>query len=102
MLPVIGGKAALILSVTPKSRNVSEGTMVEFYCATPDSGATLGWNTMPNVGAISLVGTLLPDGGKQSIMSFTATAQHNNTLVKCVAVKTPSANQSTALLLVQG
>ena len=100
---ILGSKAVITLSVTPESRNVSEGKMVEFTCATPDTGVTLAWTITPNVGAITPVDTDLPGGGKQSVLSFTATAQHNNTLITCLAVNgTTNGNQSTALLLVQG
>ena len=90
------------MSVTPESRNVSEGKMVEFYCATPDSGVTLSWSTTPNVGTTTRSDSNFPSGGKQSVLNFIATAQHNNTNITCNAVKVPSAFQSTALLLVQG
>ena len=95
-------EAVIILSVTPESRNVSEGKMVKFYCATLDTGVSLSWTTTPNVGT-GPIDTNLPGGGKQSVLSFTATAQHNNTSITCFAIKLPSSlNQSTALLLVQG
>ena len=100
----VGSKAVIIFSVTPESRNVSEGMIVEFSCATPDSGVFLNWQTKPlnvDIGYKLLVFTP-PEGGKLSLLSFTATAQHNNISIMCLAVKVPNSNQSTALLLVQG
>ena len=102
-LLIIGSKAGISLSVVPQSRNVSEGKLVEFSCATPDTGVNFSWKTIPHVVTTTINNTLLPDGGKLSSLSFNATAQHNNTLIKCLAIKVPNVNQSTAaLLLVQG
>ena len=99
----LGNKAVIILSVAPESRNVSEGKMVEFSCATPDSGVNLGWITVPpNVDVGTPVVSTPPGGGKLSVVSFTATAQQNNLYVICLAVKIPNSNHTTALLLVQG
>ena len=98
-----GSEAVIILSTTPESRNVSEGKIVEFSCATPDSGVNLGWITIPpNVDIGTGVVSTPPEGGKLSVLSFTATAQHNNVCIICFAFKYLSSNQSGAILLVQG
>ena len=101
-LLVIGTTAGISLSVVPQSRNISEGKLVEFSCATPDTGVNLAWNTIPHVVTATINNTVLPGGGTLSALSFTARAQHNNTLITCLAIKVPNADQSTALLLVQG
>ena len=92
----------VILSVTPESKNVSEGKMVKFYCATPDSGVFFSWSTMPNVGNTFVNDTDLPGGGKQSVLSFIATSQNKKTIVRCFATKDTTSVVNSALLLVQG
>ena len=100
LLITIGTDAGIVLSIFPVSRNVSEGKMVEFSCASPETGVYFSWNTLPNVGPFIIDDTTLPGG---SILRFTTTtAQHNNTIVRCTATKDTSANISTALLLIQG
>ena len=91
--------------MVPKSRNVSEGKMVEFACATLDTVVEITWNMEPYVNVITtLVTRELPGGRKLSVLGFTATAQHNNTHIHCIALNVSSLclNHSTALLLVQG
>ena len=91
-----------MFSVTPMSRNVSEGKTVEFSCVTSDSGVSLSWSTLPNIETNDSVDTPLPGGGIQSVLSFTATAQHNNVFIICSAFRFPDVDQSAALLSVQG
>ena len=99
----VGSAGVLILTTTPESRNISEGKIASFSCATQNSGVFLSWQTIPpNIDVGTPVVSTPPEGGKLSVLSFTATAQHNNLSIICNAVKVPSSNQSTALLLVQG
>ena len=97
------GSAGVIFTTTPESRNISEGRIASFSCAIRDSGVFVSWHTVPpNIDIGTPVVSTPPGGGKLSVLSFTATAQHNNLSLICNAVKVPSSNQSTALLLVQG
>lgn len=91
----------IIISLPPKSQNVTEGSMVSFVCVTPDSGVTLSWHTLPIVTNPTYT-TIVDDRGKLSSLNFTATVQHNNTIVTCVANKHTSVNKTKAVLLVQG
>ena len=96
------GTTAVSISLAPESRNVSEGKMVEFSCASPDSGAMLSWNYEPHVETTNRTDGLYNDVGVLSNVSFIATAQQNNTLIRCIAYKEMSSNESIAVLLVQG
>ena len=98
-----GTTVVIILSVTPESRNVSEGKMVEFSCASPNTGVGFSWSTIPHVGTTMIEpDNTSPELGKLSTLRFTASSQQNNTQVICFAVIGTNSNQSTALLLVQG
>ena len=98
-----GTTAVIILSVTPESKNVSEGTMVEFSCASPDTGVEFSWSTKPHVQTTERgMDRTNPDVGKLSTFSFTASAQQNNTQIICTVFVNSTSNQGTALLLVQG
>ena len=99
---MIDTEAVFTLSVTPESRNVSEGKMVEFICASPDTGVIIGWNTAPIVGNPIIIEISLPGGGKQSNYSFTATAQRNKTVITCIVTKDGYVITNSALLLIQG
>ena len=79
---------------------MSEGKMVEFSCASPDSGVYFAWNTNPDLALISINDAILPGGSVLRIN--TTAAQHNEIIVRCTATKNTSANVSTALLLLQG
>ena len=98
---VPGTEGVPTLSVTPESRNVSEGKMVEFSCATRHRGVTITWETIPHVETTNKNDTDLSGGGMQSVLSFIATAQHNNTTIICIVVNS-GGSQSTAFLFVQG
>ena len=101
--------ADIILSDTPQSRNVSAGTLVEFTCATPETGLTaftlttditLG-NTMSN-------DVILSNGERQLTLSFIAPPEHQMLTILCVATRVNNMGMvenfktSVAILMIQG
>ena len=92
----------ITLSTVPKSRNVSAGTLVEFTCATAESGVTLAITTTPTVVGSVANQTDLPNGGNQFTLSFTAPPQDSSITITCLAFKGPDIIQPTALLMIQG
>ena len=103
MLAITGIVLVSAVSVTeaPLPQNVSIGQLVNFTCTTTSSHDVIAWSTTPNVVATSTVIQSLPDGGKLSVLSFTALLEHNNTIVRCIVVSQITII-NTALLLVQG
>ena len=90
-----------MFSITPQSRNVSAGTMVEFKCAAPASGLTsFAITSTPPVG--SSAGSDLPNGDRQVTLSFIAPSDQSNIDTSCVAATTTAFNQSFAVLKIQG
>ena len=98
----IGSCVGQLLSTTPTSRNVSAGTLVEFTCATPETGLTVfSLTTTPHIDGSDTVVTH-PNGGTQHTLSFIATVQHSVINIACVAVKGTVVDQSIAVLMIQG
>ena len=93
--------SAATVTEAPLPQNVSIGQLVNFTCATTNNHDVIAWSTNPNVIATSVVIQSLPDGGKLSVLSFTALLEHNNTIVRCIVVSQIT-TINTALLLVQG
>ena len=92
----------MTLTAVPESTNVSAGTLVEFTCATAESGVTLAVTTTPTVdGAVANL-TDLPSGGNLFSLSFTAPSQHSSITITCIAFRSPDVVQPTALLMIQG
>ena len=95
-----------VFSESPVSRNVSEGSAVEFSCATPHGATvTLTWSIPGAV--VTSTPSDLPGGVKKTTASFMATASNNNTDITCIADGTINGSSvlvrsSKALLLVQG
>ena len=95
----------IILSKVPQSRNVSVGTLMEFTCATEESGVTsLVISTEPSVPHHESISTDLPSGGKQHQLSIIAPSEHSNIIIiiRCTAVRIPDVNQTNAILMIQG
>ena len=98
----------VILSDTPQSRNVSEGTLVEFMCATPETRLASFTITTD----VTLVNTMssdviLPNGDRQLTLSFIAPSEHQLINIACIASRFNAmsmlvVNTSTAILMVQG
>ena len=97
-----GTQSVITLSAVPKSRNVSVGTLVEFTCASEESGVTMGITTTPTVVGSVANQTDLPNGGNMFSLSFTAPQQHSSITVTCLAIRGSDIIQSTALLMIQG
>ena len=98
-----GAQANIILSKLPQSRNVSAGTLVEFTCATEESGVTsLVISTIPSVPHHESISTDLPSGGKQHQLSIIVPSEHSDLNIRCTAVRIPDVNQTTAILMIQG
>ena len=98
-----GTRSGILLSVIPRSRNVSAGTFVELVCATKESGVTtFGMTTTPELEHGNSVRLNLPNGGRQHTLSFIALSEHSNITVTCGAVRFPDVNETTAMLMIQG
>ena len=98
-----GAQANIILSKVPQSRNISAGTLVEFTCATEESGVTsLVISIEPPVAHQESISTDLPNGGKQHQLSIIASSEHSIIIIRCTAVRIPDVNQTTAILMLQG
>ena len=69
--------SAVTVTEAPLSQNVSVGQLGDFTCATTNSQDIIIWSTNPNVIATNVVIQSIPDGGKQSVLSFTALLEHN-------------------------
>ena len=93
-----------VLSQVPAYRNVSAGSIVQFFCATPYSMVILSWSGV--TGAASVQSTQLPNGGRMTSLTFSATAEHNGTSVVCTGGGVLNERgvlvKASALLLVQG
>ena len=104
-----GNNAAdIVLSTTPQPRNVSVGTMVEFVCATPESGLTIFLLTITtSVNGLVIVSndTVLANGDRQLTLSFLAPSEPNNINIQCLALRvgtTTDVNQIDVPLMIQG
>ena len=98
-----GAQANILLSKLPQSRNASAHTLVEFTCATEESGVTsLVISTEPSVAHHESISTDLPNGGKQHQLSIIVPSEHSYIIIKCTAVRIPDVNQTTAILRIQG
>ena len=87
----------------PQSRNVSAGTLIEFTCATEESGVNiLVVTTEPSVPHHESISTDLPSGGKQHQLSIVAPSEHSYITIRCTAVRLPDVNHTTAILMIQG
>ena len=96
--------SAATVTEAPLSQNVSVGQVVDFPCATTNSQDIITWSTNPNIDTASTALHSLPDGGKRSVLSFTALLEHSDTSVRCIVVNLNTAASTiySALLLVQG
>ena len=98
-----GAQANILLSKLPQSRNASANTLVEFTCATEESGVNiLVITTEPSVPHHESISTDLPNGGKQHQLSIIVSSEHSNVTIKCTAVRLPDVNHTTAILRIQG
>ena len=102
-------QAVIILSDTPQSRNVSAGTLVEFTCATPETGLTaFTITTIVILENIMSNDVLLPNGDRQLTLSFIAPSEHQLINIVCIATRINTmqgvveVNTSTAILMIQG
>ena len=94
--------AGIVFSITPQSRNVSAGTMVEFTCAAPASGLTsFDITTNPTVEG-SVGGGDLPNGDRLVTLNFIAPSDQTSISIVCAAIATTGFNQSFAVLMIQG
>ena len=100
----IGSCMGQLLSTTLQSRNASAGSLVEFTCATPETGLTVfSLTTTPHIDGSDTVVTY--NGGTQYTLSFVAPVapvQHSVINIACVAVKGTVVDQSIAVLMIQG
>ena len=88
--------------VHPESKNVTDGTIVIFTCGTSDHGKQVTWFIEPHVKKPTENRTILQSGLQLATTSFAATAQRNNTSVRCVISNETTVDTAAALLLVQG
>ena len=97
-----------MLSTTPQPRNVSVGTMVEFVCATPESGLTTFILTItPSVDGLApfSTDTVLANGDRQLTLSFNAPSKPSNLTIECLALRlgtTTDVTRINAALMIQG
>lgn len=98
----------IILSDTPDSRNVSGGTLVNFTCATPETGLTVfAISANVTLGNTTNNDVILPNGHRQVTLSFVAPSEHQVIGITCVAtrintMRVVEIKQSTAILMIQG
>ena len=93
----------MLFSITPQSRNVSIGTMVEFTCAAPASEVTsFGIAATPPVGSSVTDDNILPNGDRQVTLSFIAPSDKTSINIVCVAGTTDGFFSSSAVLMIQG
>ena len=91
-----------LLLATPVSRNASAGTLLEFTCATLETGLTaFSLTTLPHIDGSDIVVTH-PNGGTQHTLSFIAPVQHSTINIACIAVKGMVNDQGIAVLMIQG
>ena len=90
-----------LLSVTPESRNVSAGTLVELTCATPETGFTsFSLTTTPHIDDSDTVVTH-PNGSTQLTLSFIAPIQHSTVNIACIIISRGTVSR-IAVLMIQG
>ena len=93
-----------VLTKTPISKNVTEGSRVQFHCATQYANVSIFLSGIP--GVITEETKPMPNGEQTTSVTFTATAERNDTAVVCSAGGvfngTGVHTESTARLLVQG
>ena len=95
--------AGVLFSITPQSRNVSAGTMVEFTCAAPASGLTsFGINANPTVEGSVVGGSDLTNGDRLVTLNFIAPSDQTNISIVCAAITSTGFDQSFAVLMIQG
>ena len=100
-------QADIILSETPKSRNVSVGTSVVFTCATPETGLS-SFTLTPGITLGNTMEMTLPNGDRQLTLSFIAPSKYQMLTISCVATRLSNMgllvdfNSSTAVLMIQG
>ena len=94
------------LVAPPESKNITVGSNATFTCAAADPGKqlTITWSIDLHVGeTIHVDNNITFQNGLQlATISFTATAQRNQTNVTCVISNDTTAVTAAALLLVQG
>ena len=97
-----GAHAGIILSTVPQSRNVSAGALVEFTCATEESGVTsfVMTTTPPFAGQTLITGN--ESIHRKQILKFIAPSEHTNITIRCAAFRHPDVNETTAILMIQG
>ena len=94
---------ASLFSLEPVSLNVSLGATVLFVCETPHDNTSLFQLSAPSLdGPRHIQIVPLPGGGQRTTLSFTATADRNETEVVCQVFTTTLNNTPPALLLIQG
>ena len=100
--------ADIVLSTTPQPRNVSVGTMVEFLCATPESGLNTFLLTItPSVDGLmpASTDTVLANGDRQLTLSFIAPSEPSNINIQCLALRAGTTTDVTQIdvpLMIQG
>ena len=112
MLTIIGKEgsyaADIVLSTTPQPRNVSVGTMVEFVCATPESGLdTFLLTITPSVDGLvsATTDTVLANGDRQLTLSFIVPSEPSNINIQCLALRVGTTTDVTRIdiaLMIQG
>ena len=106
--PFTGFKGVIILSDTPQSRNVSAGTLVEFTCATPETGL-LAFTITTDVALVNTMNNdvILSNGDRQLTLSFIAPSEHQLINIVCIASRFNAMSMldvhtSSAMLMIQG
>ena len=103
-----GIQAVIILSTTPQSTNVSADTLVEFTCATPETGLqSFAISTDVTIGNTMSNDVILPNGDRQLTLSFIAPSKHQLINIACIVTRLNTmsmfeVNSSTAILMIQG
>ena len=99
---IVGSCVGQLLSVTPVSRNVSAGTIVQSTCASTATGLIFfSLTTTPLINGSDTVVTH-PNGGIQHTLSFIVPAQHSTIDILCIAVKGTVVDQRKSVLTIQG
>ena len=98
-----GTSVIATISEVPMSQNVSAGQTVELACATTSAADIISWTHTPIESTTKKI-VDLPGGGHRSLLRFTASLNHSDTIIRCIVTNQDTSISviNTAHLLVQG
>ena len=103
--PVISDNSSELLTVVPRSQNVSLGSDVVFSCGTNDSGLDIVWFVSSNIAASILNEQLVEGGFVSKVLVKTVVAEYNESNFTCYLLNGTNFKvllYEQVLLLIQG